>query len=203
LHQAIEKLVKAYALYFGLQKEEELRKIGHLPVKAYLELIEKPWITKITDLFRLNIKVDISKSKQLLENLIKFEKNNKRQEVLQLDKSIPIFLQLYKNIVEILNKKFSERETKGLIEMFKFYRDIENYCRVMFGFGFLLLPLSAIISVYYVPSKYPKERRELQINFDNLEAIKNMERITELFQDNVDRLKSLIEQERKGQSLIK
>jgi len=96
-----------------------------------------------------------------------------------------------------LNKSFSEQETKILTEMIKPYKDIENLYRVMFGFSGLFLPLSTVVPFYYFPARYPDDRRKLKVDFKDTELIKNMESILGLIEDNIEKLISLIEEEKK------
>ena len=99
LHEALEKLVKAYALYFGLLKEEKLKtKISHKPLKVYIKLLSKHWIGKVQSLF--NIKVNISQSWEQLERLsnLDLEEPEDIEEVLKLDKNFKFFL----NYIKIL-----------------------------------------------------------------------------------------------------
>jgi HEPN domain-containing protein len=194
LHEALEKLVKAYALYFGLLKEEKLKtKISHKPLKVYTKLLKEHWIGKVAGLFNIDVN---SQSLDLLEKLSKFEKQDKN-EVIELDKGIKVFISYYENVMNKVNKQFSKKETKILIEIVKPYKDIKNLCQAMLGFSILLFPLSAIIPIYYFPSRYPDERRKLSIDFKDTELIKNIESILDLIENNIEKLTSLIEEEKK------
>jgi len=190
LSLCIEKVIKAYALYFGLFKERELKnKVIHFPIRVYVNLLTKSWIGKILDFF--NFKSDINKHIQFLKRLEKLENSS----IMELDRDVSIFLNFHKQIYEKLKKGFEQRETKYLIETLKPYKDIENFYYVLFGFGSLLLPLSVVVSSYYRVT-YPDKARELSLNLQELELIKNITIILQNLEENIKKFKLLIKEEK-------
>ena len=112
-----------------------------------------------------------------------------------LDRDVSIFLNFHKQIYEKLKKGFEQRETKYLIETLKPYKDIENFYYVLFGFGSLLLPLSVVVSSYYRVT-YPDKARELSLNLQELELIKNITIILQNLEENIKKFKLLIKEEK-------
>jgi len=191
---SVEKLVKAYALYFGLFKELELKKIGHSPIKAYIRLLDETWVSSVRQFF--NLKIDMSKSLNQLEKLAKIKIESDVEKIRELDKGVPIFLRIYDSTKKKLNKSFSDKETKMLAELIRPYKDIENFYYVMLGFSELLLPISAIVSTFYQPSKYPDERRKISDALSSFEIVKSMDVIIQEIEDNIKLFRLLIKEDK-------
>ena len=190
LQQSLEKLAKSYALYFGLFRERDLRtKVGHLPVKIYIKLLEEDWISKATGFFGL--KSDPSKGLKVLKPFSTMTPET-RQEILNMDRDIPVFLRLNKNITRSLRKSTSERDTRELITMVKPYGDIKNFFQVMFEFASVVMPLSVITSVHESPARYPDELRKSGITYKETQIVRNLQKIIPLLKDNMKRFGDLI-----------
>jgi len=190
LQQSLEKLAKSYALYFGLFTECDLRpEVGHLPVKIYIKLLEEEWISKATGFFGL--KSDPLHDLKVLKPFSRMTPEA-RQEILNMDRDIPFFLKLNKNITRSLRKSTSERETRELINMMKPYGNIKNFFQVMFEFASVVMPLSVITSVHESLTRYPDELRKSGIVYKETQIVKNLQEIMNLLKDNMKRFRDLI-----------
>ncbi len=190
LHQTVEKLVKAHALRMGLMKEKDLRKIGHTPLKLYLDLLSKSYIEKLPEI--INSNVNLKESRRVLNDLTNLKKSKNRIAILQLDKDVSSFLTAYENgYVKPLDKSINDLKTNMDFDIFDLIPGGENFIRVELGFAGLMF-LAALVSVYYEPSKYPDAKRKLSIDFDKLETVKNMERIITFLDDHIERIFCLI-----------
>jgi HEPN domain-containing protein len=189
LQQTLEKLAKSYALYLGLFKENDLRsEIGHLPNKIYIKLLEMRNIDKIVNFFGVQSNINVySERLKCLD----------KKEILKMDNDIPEFLKIHKKIMKKIAKSLSEEETKKIVRELKSYRDIENFLKVSFDFGYLIMPLSVITCVHESPSRYPDELRNLDIDYRKTKLIENYQKIVINIKQIIKRFTNLIDDERR------
>jgi len=167
LQQSIEKMVKAYGLYLGIIKKEDLIKIGHNTPEVYLKLLKKSWIDKIPE--AICIKTNIKKNIMDFESLIR---NKKAQ--LELDKSTSIFLEHFKKVFKLVDKELSKREMNKVLKTVKKMSgiDIKRIYLTQTYFSCLLCPLAIITSIHAVKPRYSEE-----IEYEKLGLIKNFNEI--------------------------
>jgi hypothetical protein len=158
LQQSIEKVVKAYGMYLGII-EDPRTEIGHNTPKVYFELLENTQkLHNIPKIF--GIKADI-KAVNDFKALIK----NKEAEV-ELDKSVPIILNTFKNVLKQFNNKTTKIEIRNVISEVKnkYGIDIIRVYRSQIFFSFFLCPFSIITSPYAVDPRYSIEQKYKELN---------------------------------------
>ena len=176
LQQSIEKSVKAYGLYYGIIKEskdEIVHKIGHKSPKVYLKLLRFPWVDDVSNIFTPEI--NLQKRLADLDSLVKEENKSK---ILDLDGSVPLFLEMYERVSENIRKSFSRHEVKIITDEVKrnFGVDIKDEYTKQIEFALLLYLFSFITWIYAVDPRYSNE-----IEYEKLNIIKNFNKIVHLF----------------------
>jgi hypothetical protein len=200
LQRAVETLVKAYSLYMGLKKEEELyKKVGHLSINVYIDLLNENWITKAKDLFKL--KTDIKKSidtlktvkppKIKLDNIKDEDVKKLKDELKKWDQTLIIFIDKFKKIDYRVEKKFSKKGISYAVNRCKweFGTDIKSYYKSFFGFSGLLFPLAIITQFYQSKFSYTDMSSRLNLKYENLNLIKYYNEIISLLRENIEYLK--------------
>lgn len=157
LQQSVEKTVKAYGLLLGVIKNPK-DEIGHKTPKVYLKMLRFSWINDLSNIFTPNANVQHNISK--LDSLVQKDNNS-----LELDKSIPFFLNWYKVSYKQAVKGFSKTEVKIIINEVK-HRcgiDIQEIYMTQLEFGFLLYLFSFVTWIYAIKPRYEGEYDKLNI----------------------------------------
>lgn len=157
LQQSVEKTVKAYGLLLGIINNPK-DEIGHKTPKVYLKMLRFSWINDISNIFTPNINIQKNISK--LDSLVQKDKNS-----LELDKSIPFFLDWYEATFKQAVKGFSKKEVKTIINEVK-HRcgiDIQKIYMTQLEFGFLLYLFSFVTWIYAIKPRYEGEYNQLNI----------------------------------------
>ena len=157
LQQSIEKTVKAYGLLLGVINDPK-EGIGHKTPKVYLKMLKIPWISELSNIITPNI--NIQKNISELDFLIQKDENS-----IELDKSIPLFLNLYEASFKQVDKGFSKTEVKTIINEVKHTCgiDIQEIYMIQLKFGFLLYLFSFVTWIYAVKPRYEGEYDQLNI----------------------------------------
>lgn len=197
LQRSVEILVKAYSLYLGLKTEDELKDIRHIPVEAYIDLLNQSWINRVKNIFR--IKKDIKSSIKFLEKLkiTNISTEDIKKEALQWDNSVPILLNYYEKFNKKIDSMFSRRGVRYLVDLCNNTLDVKAYHKAMLGFSALLLPLSISTQYYSSRYTYPDYARKLNIIYEDTNLIKNLNRICYLLEENVKFLKNSFKQNKR------
>jgi HEPN domain-containing protein len=190
LQQATENGIKSYAMYFGILGEDELKKILHNPVKLYILLLEKPWVLDAAKCF--GIKTDIKSSLNNLKNLSTINDNN-RKIILEMDKDIPIFLKLCRDIKQKVGLALSDAQMKKLIEKVNPASEMISFFEIWIDFAAFLLPIGVLTSVFQQATRYPDEFRKLEIEYSNLNLIKELVSIIDLMNNNFVLLEKIVQ----------
>lgn len=178
LQQAVENMVKSTALHLGLSEEHQLKSIiGHLPVRFYSTLLQKPWIPSLMDITCK--RADLRQSLTLLNRFANATDDKVLGSSVAMDNDIPAFLNLYEAGMTKLRQQLSE---KGLRTVLKNIRTlsgtdmhIKRRMEWFVGVSFLLLPLGIATSVYQQGMRYPDEQRRLGIaDYGHLCAVRYM-----------------------------
>jgi hypothetical protein len=200
LQLGVEGLIKAYSLYIGLKKEKDLKKeIGHFAVEVYIDLLKKSWVYKARNIFDLQANIDecrrflestkIPRVKE--ENITERDIENLKNELLKWDSTTDFFIENHKKMNRILEKAFSEKDTRLLISIAKRLSniDIKNYYVAWFSFTTLLLPLSIITQFYQSTYTYPIYTRKLKEVYENSTLVKKIDEVIFLLDKNIETLK--------------
>ena len=201
LQLTVETLIKSYALYTGLKKEEQLyTTVGHLPIKVYIDLLKESWVVKAKDIFKL--KGDMNEHIEILEkykpprvkskNLTDADIKILRDAAKEWDRTTDFFIKKFKKIDKKMDKEFSKKGTAYLVNYCKrkTKADIKAYHKAWFGFSALLLPLSIITQFYSSKYTYADYSRELNIDYKNTNLVKNLKEITHLLEENINFLRN-------------
>ena len=209
LQRSIETLAKAYALYIGLKKENQLqKKIGHNSVNVYIDLLKENWIVKAKDIFKL--KTDISKSIDNLNktkppkiNLKKIEEEDVKklkEELIKWDQGLTFFIDKYTKIDYKIERKFARKGIRYAVNRCKrdFNTDIKSYYKSFFGFCGILLPLVIITQFYQSKFSYSDMSNKLNLKYEDLNLIKHFDEITSLLKENTEYLKQSYKKPKKA-----
>ena len=159
LQQSIEKVVKAYGMRLGTI-ENPRAEVGHNIPLVYLKLLEKTSeLNNIPKIF--GIKTDIKKAANDFKALIANDKAK-----IEFDKSAPVFLNAFKNVLKQFDRKTSKIEIRKILrEVKKIYGiDILRLCKSQICFSFFLCPFAIITSPYAVDPRYSIEQRYKELN---------------------------------------
>lgn len=156
LQQSIEKIVKAYGLKLRIIKRPE--KIRHDTPLVYVELLKYSWVDKVAKTF--NLKANPKKSIEYLESLI-----NSKEDMVKLDKDIPLLVKEFKLRYKKIEKKLSKRDMKKTLELGKIVTgiDYKDLFLTNTHFGFLC-PLAVITTPYAVDPRYEINENYSQLN---------------------------------------
>lgn len=194
LYEGIETLLKSYAMFLSLVEEKELdAEIGHNPFEVYVKLLDFSWTGEIIDKFDLDISFSQSEIKKKLKKISKHVTDRKlsKDEIENLDKELPTFLDLYDKLCSKIEEKSTERHIKKILEEYRRENFLKKF-KYYFSFAAVLLPLSILLSTYYFPSRFPDEFEGLSIKFEDSEVIKNRKQIIEVIRKSISRLRSVI-----------
>ena len=197
LQLAVEVLIKAYALEIGLMTEQELNRVRHTPVDVYVDLLKQSWVVRAKNVFKL--KNDINSSIAALEKMKVGRKSldDVRKEALEWDKATLFFLNRFEKTNKKLRKVFSRRGMRYLLQFCEGYMDTKSYYKAWFGFSGLLLPLSVSTQYYSSWYSYPDISRKLDMNYEDMNLVKNLNKICYLLEENIKSIKKSLKQDRK------
>src|SRR3989338_79655 len=176
LQQAVEKLTKAYSLYFCYHVEDDLRpKVGHFAFRVHAHMLRKgddvPFLTGLPE------NVDLTKYASQLEALENYEKNpTAMQKITIIDKEMEKHLEVYEQVVILSSKELSKKKYKGIIQLSQTLLlpfDLHLLVKICNGLGYLLLPLA--IANTPLESRYPNKTRS--IDYASLGVIQHFNKI--------------------------
>lgn len=170
LQQTIEKATKVYGLFLGII--ENPQEIRHTTPKVFLKLLRLSWVDDLSKIYSYNY--NIKKDLTNLEVLVKDKEN-----ILDLDNNIPLFINLYENILRNSKKALSKREVKKLIHYVKinYGMDIKERYMAEIKFALFLYLFSFITFIYAVEPRYSNE-----IEYSKLNIIKYFNKIVKLLE---------------------
>lgn len=174
LQQSIEKATKAYGLCLGIIKDPQ-KEISHKTPKVFIKLLRFSWVDDLAKIYDCNYNIQGN-----IENLDLLVKDDNKNRILDLDNSIPLFLNLYKSILKNIKKALSKREIKKIIDYVKINHgiDIKEIYMMQIEFALLLYLFSFITWIYAVEPRYSNE-----IEYDKLNIIKDFNKIVKLLED--------------------
>lgn len=157
LQQSVEKTVKAYGLLLGVINNPK-DEIGHKTPKVYLKMLRFSWISDLSNIITPNINIQKNISK--LDSLVQKDNNS-----LELDKSIPFFLDWYESSFKQAVKGFSKTEVKTIINEVKhrYGIDIKEIYMMQLEYGLLLYLFSFVTWIYAIKPRYEGEYNQLNI----------------------------------------
>lgn len=174
LQQSIEKTAKAYGLFLGIITNPQ-KEISHKTPKVFIKLLRLSWVDDLAKIYNCNNNIQ-----ENITNLDILIKDENKSSIIELDKDIPLLLNLYKTTLINTKKVFSKREINKIMGYMKinYGIDIKKIYLMQIEFAYLLYLFSFVTWIYAVDPRYSNE-----IEYSKLNIIKYFNKIVKLLDD--------------------